>query len=69
MAVRKLAKGRTMTRPCNGKGWEEGGGTRGEGGGRIGMRTKIGRGGKNDDNGEHKGIHLKLRSLLTLVPL
>ena len=35
MAVRKLAKGRTMTRPCNGKGWEEGGGTRGEGGGRM----------------------------------
>ena len=39
MAVRKLAKGRTMTRPCNGKGWEEGGGTRGEEGGRIGRIT------------------------------
>ena len=39
MAVRKLAKGRAMTRPCNGKGWEEGGGTRGEEGGRIGRIT------------------------------
>jgi hypothetical protein len=30
-----------MTRPCNGEGWEEGGGTRGEGGGRIGRITNI----------------------------
>ena len=41
MKTKKLAKGRTMMRACNGEGWEEGGGTRGEGGGRIGRITNI----------------------------
>ena len=36
-------------RAYNGEGWEEGGGTRSEGGGGIGRRTKISRGSKNDE--------------------
>ena len=63
----EACEGGAMTRACNGEGWEEGGGTRGEGGGMIGRKTKIRRGGKNDENEEHKGIHPKLRSFSTLV--